>query len=75
MREEEKNLRSYFISSMGATEKLNITRQRLNSLAKKGKITRIKKNGVTLYYREEIDERKTKQEKLRKKYRPYDYVN
>jgi hypothetical protein len=69
----EKKLRTYFVSSADATEILNISRQHLNSLAKRGKIDRIKKNGLTLYYRDEVLERSRCQEQLRKKYRPYDY--
>ncbi|EOH92020.1 hypothetical protein ACTNBL_01165 [Enterococcus villorum] len=43
MREQEKELRSYFLSSSDALAYLNITRQHLNSLAKREKITRVKK--------------------------------
>lgn len=69
----EKKLHAYFISSTEATRILNISKQNLNSLAIRGKITRVKKGGVTLYLKEEIKERAQCQHDLRKKYRPYDF--
>ncbi|MBF8807289.1 MAG: helix-turn-helix domain-containing protein [Enterococcus lacertideformus] len=69
----EKKLHDYFISSTEATRILNISKQNLNSLAIRGKITRVKKGGVTLYLKEEINERALCQDALRKKYRPYDF--
>jgi predicted site-specific integrase-resolvase len=56
-----------------ALEYLGITRQALNSLVHRGKIKPIKDlNGIRLYFKEDLGERKVEAEGLKKKYRPYD---
>jgi hypothetical protein len=57
-----------------AIELLGITRARLHSLVKSGKITPCKKSGATsLFLRDDLIEKKKELESLRKKYRPYEY--
>lgn len=54
---------------------LGINRSALNSLMKRGKLKPIKKEkAVTLFWREDVEERKSEAVELRKKYRPYDDV-
>ncbi|MGY3777623.1 helix-turn-helix domain-containing protein [Isobaculum melis] len=67
-----KMLNDQFVSTMEAVEILGISRRAFQSLVTRGKIDQIKKNGATLYFKPEIEERKMQQVELRKKYRPYD---
>lgn len=56
-----------------ALEFLNISRARLSSLIKNGKINPVKKLGcVSLFLRSDLAEKKKELIELRKKYRPYD---
>ncbi len=61
------------LTSSEALELLEVSRQSLNSLVKRGKIVPIKElSREKLYLREDILSRKKEQDELRKKYRPYD---
>ncbi|MBC1457849.1 helix-turn-helix domain-containing protein [Listeria newyorkensis] len=61
-------LDEYFLSTKEAIEYLEISRQCFFSLVSRGKISKIKKGSVVLYYRHEIENRKVDAEWLRKKY-------
>ncbi len=65
-------LNQYFLSTAEAMEILAISRQSFYSLINRNKITKIKKGGAVLFFRDEILGRAEKQVILRKKYRPYD---
>lgn len=61
------------LTSSETVEFLGITRGRLSQLIKNEKIVPIKRSGKdSLFLREDLEERKTVQEELSKKYRPYD---
>lgn len=61
------------LTTSEALEILEISRQALNSLVKRGKLTPIKElTREKLFLREEILKRKKESEKLYTKYRPYD---
>lgn len=66
-------LNRYFLSTNEAIELLDISKANFYSLIARGKITKIKKGTLVLYYREEIEERKRTAYYLRGKYRPFDY--
>ncbi|KMT61433.1 hypothetical protein X560_0013 [Listeria fleischmannii 1991] len=66
-------LNQYFVSTTEALEILGISRQSFYSLINRKKITKIKKDGAILFFRDEIVERSSRQQNLRKKYRPYDH--
>lgn len=73
-KEQQLNLLNhYFMSTKEALDTLQISQQSFHSLINRNKLTRIKKAGVTLYFREEIEGRKRQQEELRRKYRPFEY--
>lgn len=56
-----------------AIEYLDISRARMSTLIKQGKIKPIKKFGcVSLFLREDLIDKKKELIELRKKYRPYD---
>ncbi|WP_240310386.1 MULTISPECIES: helix-turn-helix domain-containing protein [Listeria] len=65
-------LNQYFLSTAEAMEILAISRQSFYSLINRNKITKIKKGGAVLFFRDEILGRAENQVILRKKYRPYD---
>lgn len=69
---ENKNLLeildAYFLSTKEAIEYLGVSRQCFFSLVSRGKINKIKKGSVVLYYRHEIENRKLDAFGLRKKY-------
>ncbi|SMO59607.1 helix-turn-helix domain-containing protein [Melghirimyces algeriensis] len=54
-------------------EILGVTRQNITRLVKKGDLKPIKEGSVKLYLREEVEELKTRLEKLREQFRPYDH--
>ncbi|MBC1456922.1 helix-turn-helix domain-containing protein [Listeria newyorkensis] len=62
-----------FLSRQEAIEHLNISKQCFHSLVTRGKITKIKKGSAVLFYRHEIESRKTDATLLRKKYRPFQH--
>lgn len=65
--------KEHILTSFEAQELLDVTRQTLNNLVKRNKITVFKEvNGNKLFLKEDILSRKKEQEELRKKYRPYD---
>ncbi|WP_439443720.1 helix-turn-helix domain-containing protein [Listeria aquatica] len=72
-REKIEFLNNFFVSTKEAIDILQISRQNFYSLVNRNKIHRIKKEGVVLYLRDEILERKNEQIKLRQKYRSYEY--
>ncbi|EUJ23691.1 helix-turn-helix domain-containing protein [Listeria grandensis] len=61
-------LDEYFLSTKEAVEYLDVSRQCFFSLVSRGKINKIKKGSVVLYYRHEIENRKLDAELLRKQY-------
>lgn len=65
-------LDEHFLSTKEATKYLGITPQALNSLVRRKKITLIEKEGVKLYLRGEIEQRKAEQPELQHKFRPYE---
>ncbi|MHC5251609.1 helix-turn-helix domain-containing protein [Listeria kieliensis] len=72
-KEQLEFLDAYFLSTAEAIEMLQISKQNFYSLVNRNKIQRIKKNGVVLYFRDEILERLDNQNVLRRKYRPFEY--
>ena len=61
------------LTSKETVEFLGITRQRLSTLIKNGKLFPIKKlRGESLFLKKDLEEKKYELEALRKKYRPYD---
>lgn len=66
-------LNQYFFSTTEAIEFLGISKANFYSLIARGKIKKIKKGTLVLYYREEIEQRKKNAYYLRGKYRPFDY--
>ncbi|WP_187136446.1 helix-turn-helix domain-containing protein [Listeria grandensis] len=72
-REEQlEMLNHYFFSTTEALDVLQISRQNFYSLIYRNKITRIKKDGAVLFFKDEILERLNKQPMLRTKYRPFE---
>lgn len=65
-------LNEEFLSINETTKFLGISRQRLNQLVNDGKIEIINKDGVKLFLKQEVEQKKKELEELRKKYRPYD---
>ncbi|WP_420870474.1 helix-turn-helix domain-containing protein [Halalkalibacterium halodurans] len=61
------------LTTSEATKFLGITRQRMSKLINDGKIVPVKKlRGDSLFFREDLEQKKKELEQLRKKYRPYD---
>lgn len=65
-------LDQYFVSTNEALDMLQISRQSFYSLINRKKITRVKKGGAVLYFRDEIMTRMSNQVWLREKYRPFE---
>ncbi|PAK42505.1 DNA-binding protein [Peribacillus simplex] len=61
------------LTSTECIELLGITRARLSRLIKNGKITPIKKAGIQLYLKQDMLKKKAELERLRIKYRPFEY--
>jgi hypothetical protein len=61
------------LTSAECIELLGITRARLSALIRKKKIVPIKKSGIQLYLKQDMLKKKAELEKLRVKYRPYEY--
>ncbi|MBC1554069.1 helix-turn-helix domain-containing protein [Listeria booriae] len=64
-------LDAYFLSTREAIDTLEVSKQSFYSLVTRNKITKIQKGSCILYYRHQIEERKSMQHNLREKYRPY----
>ncbi|MBC6298930.1 helix-turn-helix domain-containing protein [Listeria booriae] len=60
-----------FLSRQEAIDYLDISKQCFHSLVTRGKITKIKKGSAVLFYRYEIEHRKSIAPELFEKYRPY----
>ncbi|MBC2285461.1 helix-turn-helix domain-containing protein [Listeria booriae] len=71
-KEQLEMLDRYFLSTTEAIDMLQISRQNFYSLISRKKITRIKKDGAVLFFKEEILERLNNQPMLRTKYRPFE---
>lgn len=68
-----KYVRNEVLTSSEVIEELQISRQALNSLVKRGKLVPIKElSRDRLFLREDIENRKTSAMELNKKYRPYE---
>ncbi|KQU22181.1 hypothetical protein ASG65_20820 [Bacillus sp. Leaf13] len=61
------------LTSTECIEFLGISRGRLSRLIKDGKIVPIKKAGIQLYLKQDMTKKKAELERLRIKYRPYEY--
>lgn len=71
-KEQLETLNYYFLSTTEAINMLQISRQNFYSLISRNKITRIKKDGAVLFFKDEILERLNNQPMLRTKYRPFE---
>lgn len=68
-----KLVQSDVLTTSEVIDELQISRQALNSLVKRGKLVPIKElSRDRLFLREEIENRKTSAKELNKKYRPYE---
>lgn len=67
-----KFIRDQVLTTTEAIALLGLSRQRLNTLKKKGKIVPIKDEPVPLFFREDVERLKEELEPKREKYRPYD---
>jgi len=68
-----KLVQSEILTTSEVLEKLEISRQALNSLVKRGKLVPVKElSRDKLYLREDIESRKEAAKELHTKYRPYD---
>lgn len=68
-----KLVQSEVLTSSEVLNILGVSRQSLNSLVKRGKITPIKElSRDKLFLREDIEKRKEESKELQSKYRPYD---
>ncbi|MCM2674114.1 helix-turn-helix domain-containing protein [Alkalicoccobacillus plakortidis] len=66
-------IQNELLTTNEAMQILGVSRARMNSMQKEGKLTPVKNVGKTvLYLLSDIEERKKEQDILRKKYRPYD---
>ncbi|MBC1291296.1 helix-turn-helix domain-containing protein [Listeria booriae] len=72
-KEQRQLLDNYFLSTTEALAILRISKQNFYSLIHRDKITKIKKDGAILFFKEEILARANTQNQLRQKYRPYDF--
>lgn len=72
-KQQRQLLDNYFLSTTEALAILRISKQNFYSLIHRDKITKIKKDGATLFFKEEILARANAQNQLRQKYRPYDF--
>ncbi|MBA3925990.1 type IV toxin-antitoxin system AbiEi family antitoxin domain-containing protein [Listeria rustica] len=64
-------LEKYFFTTEEAAAFLGISKQALSSLVKRGKIERVEKGQISLFFKDDLEARKDEQVSLRKKYRPY----
>lgn len=68
-----KLVQSEILTTSEVLEELQISRQALNSLVKRGKLVSVKElTRDKLYLREDIESRKEAAKELQTKYRPYD---
>jgi len=68
-----KLVQSEILTTSEVIEELQISRQALNSLVKRGKLVPVKElTRDKLYLREDIESRKEAAKELQTKYRPYD---
>ncbi|MGE7131170.1 helix-turn-helix transcriptional regulator [Lysinibacillus xylanilyticus] len=68
-----KLVQSEILTTSEVIEELQISRQALNSLVKRGKLVPVKElSRDKLYLREDIESRKEAAKELQTKYRPYD---
>ncbi|MFJ7954521.1 helix-turn-helix transcriptional regulator [Lysinibacillus sp. NPDC096418] len=68
-----KLVQSEILTTSEVLEELQISRQALNSLVKRGKLVPVKElNRDKLYLREDIESRKEAAKELHAKYRPFD---
>lgn len=72
-KEQLQLLDNYFLSTTEALAILSISKQHFYSLIHRDKITKVKKGGAILFFKEEIIARANAQNQLRQKYRPYDF--
>jgi excisionase family DNA binding protein len=66
-------LEETFLTAEESANYLGITKQAIQSLAKRNILPHIRKGNILLFHRLDIENRHTKQEALRKKYRPYEH--
>ncbi|EMG28654.1 hypothetical protein X560_1305 [Listeria fleischmannii 1991] len=66
-------LEETFLTSEESANYLGITKQAIQSLAKRNILPHIRKGNVLLFHRLDIENRHATQEGLRKKYRPYEH--
>lgn len=64
-------LEQYFLTTEEAAVFLGISKQALSSLVKRGKLERVEKGKINLFFKADIEKRKEEQLILRRKYRPY----
>ncbi|MBC1435650.1 helix-turn-helix domain-containing protein [Listeria rocourtiae] len=64
-------LEKYFLTAEEAATFLGISKQALSSLVKRGKLERVEKGQMSLFFKSDLEKRKQEQAILRKKYRPY----
>ncbi len=66
-------LEETFLTSEESAKFLGVTKQAIQSLAKRNIIPHIRKGNVLLFHRIDIENRLAHQTELRKKYRPYEH--
>ncbi|MBC2188463.1 helix-turn-helix domain-containing protein [Listeria booriae] len=64
-------LEKYFLTTEETAVFLGISKQALSSLVKRGKLDRIEKGKISLFFKDDVERRKCEQSELRRKYRPY----
>ncbi|MBC1372675.1 helix-turn-helix domain-containing protein [Listeria booriae] len=64
-------LEKYFLTTEETAVFLGISKQALSSLVKRGKLDRIEKGKISLFFKDDVERRKQEQSELRRKYRPY----
>ncbi|MBC2674519.1 helix-turn-helix domain-containing protein [Listeria booriae] len=64
-------LEKYFLTTEETAVLLGISKQALSSLVKRGKLDRIEKGKISLFFKDDVERRKREQSELRRKYRPY----
>ncbi|MBC2309291.1 helix-turn-helix domain-containing protein [Listeria booriae] len=64
-------LEKYFLTTEETAVFLGISKQALSSLVKRGKLDRIEKGKISLFFKDDVERRRREQSELRRKYRPY----
>lgn len=74
--DKRKFVQDEILTAAEAIEMLGISRARMSSLIKSGKIVPVKKTeGVTLFLKEDVEAKLQELIEARKKYRPFEYEN